>query len=385
MIVRTETNNSNQDVVHLLNSIPIPSTAKEAFFPVTEKDSSFTYSTLTDRMKYYNTPGVSIAYIKDYKLQWAQGFGVENIETNQSVTPLTIFEAASTTKFLNTVLILRLEEQGKLSLTENVNNYLHTWKIPENENTSIQPATLLSLLTHKAGLPPTNFSYDDRAYPTLVDVLNGSSPAANAGVEVRYTPGTRFEYSNLDHVVIQFMLEEMLSKSYSKIMKEELFVPLNMNHSYFPDDDYIKTASNLAFPHDEKGIVHVPEYHPSAYGQGWLLTTPSDLAHLAIDIMCSYKGESNRYLSPQSAALLFEHHGDLGDSILGIPISLGLGCFIYEKDEDFMFTHPGYNFPGSLSYFYGYPKTGNGGVVMINGANGEKLSYEIIHALNLIH
>jgi hypothetical protein len=101
--------------------------------------------------------------------------------------------------------------------------------------------------------------------------------------------------------------------------------------------------------------------------------------------MSAYRGDSDRYLSQKSVFSLFENHGDVGDSMIGIPLYHGLGCFIHQKGNEFMFTHPGYNIPGMLSYFYGYPQSGHGGVVMINGANGEKLAYEIIHALNLLY
>lgn len=370
-------------------SIPVPSTSKDAFFPETEQDKrvkrDVTYSTLKERMHYYHTPGVSIAYIRNYGLKWAGGFGVQKAGTEQKVTPTSIFEAASTTKFLNTILILRMVEQDTLSLSKDVNSYLSSWKIPENEFTSLQPVTLTSLLTHTAGLPPTNFNWVEGSEPTLIDVLNGRSPALNAAVQVRYTPGTRYEYSNLSHVVIQFLLEEMFHKSYAAIMAEKVFQPLEMSHSYYPSQIPAELSNSVAFPHDQDGALHMPCYHPSALAQGGLLTTPSDLARVAIDVMSAYMGDSNRYLSQESISLLFENHGDLGDRMIGIPIYHGLGCFVHQKGNEFMFTHPGYNIPGMLSYFYGYPKSGHGGVVMINGANGEKLAYEIIHALNLLN
>ena len=370
-------------------SIPVPSTSKDAFFPRTdingEIEHGVAYSTLKERMKYYHAPGVSIAYIWDYEIQWASGFGIEKAGSEREVTPTTIFEAASTTKLLNTVLILRLVEQGLLSLSENVNNYLSSWKIPENEFTRSQPVTLTTLLTHTAGLPPTNFGWEDRSSPTLLDVLNGHSPAINAPVRVRYTPGSRYEYSNLSHIVIQFLLEEAFHKPYPEIMNERVFQPLRMIHSYYPNHEHAGPDHSIAFPHDEEGTPRVPQHHPSALAQGGLLTTPTDLAQVAIDIMCAYKGESGRYLTQESVFLLFENHRDVGDTMIGIPLYQGLGCFIHQERNEFMFTHPGYNIPGMLSYFYGYPRSGHGGVVMINSANGERLAYEIIHGLNRLH
>jgi len=370
-------------------SIPVPSTSKDAFFPKRDLDRKIehgvAYSTLKDRMKYYRAPGVSIASIWDYKIQWASGFGVERADSEREISPTTIFEAASTTKLLNTILILRSVEEGLLSLSEDVNNYLFSWKIPENEFTCSHPVTLTALLTHTAGFPQTNCGWEDGSSPTLLDVLNGQSPAMNAPVQVRYTPGSHYEYSNLSHVVIQLLLEEVFHKPYPEIMNEKVFQPLNMVHSYYPSHGHAGSDDSKAFPHDKEGAPHVPNYHPSALAQGGLLTTPTDLAQVAIDVMCAYKGEPDRYLSQKSVFSMLENYGDLGDAMIGIPLYHGLGCFIHREGNEFMFTHPGYNIPGMLSYLYGYPRSGRGGVVMINGANGEKLAYEIIHGLNRLH
>jgi len=390
MEMSKECHRSHDDfITEFEKSIPVPSTSKDAFFPEIgpEKEHriGFAYSTLNERMLFYHTPGVSLAYIQDYEIKWARGFGIEKVGSEREVTQTTIFEAASTTKFLNALLILRLVEQGYLSLTEDVNSYLSSWKIPDNEFTRLHPVTLMTLLTHTAGLPPTNFNWKEGTRPTLLDVLKGQFPAINASVEVRYTPGTRYEYSNLSHIVIQFLLEEIFHNPYPEIMNDKIFRPLHMTHSYFPDQNRTGPEDSVAFPHDREGKMHTPIHHPSALAQGGLLTTPTDLAKVAIDIMCSYKGEPDRYLTQKSVFILFENRGYLGDKMIGIPLYQGLGCFVHERGNDFMFTHPGYNIPGMLSYFYGYPKSGRGGVVMINGENGEKLAYEIIQALNRLH
>jgi CubicO group peptidase (beta-lactamase class C family) len=385
MAMSKEGHGLDQDIItEFETSIPVPSTSKDAFFPEIEKkpEQQIMYVTLSERMKFYHTPGVSIACIWDYDIQWAGGFGIEKANSEREVTPTTIFEAASTTKFLNAILVLRLVEQGLLNLTEDVNSYHSSWKIPDNGFTRLRPVTLMTLLTHTAGLPPTNFNWKKGTKPTLLDVLKGQFPAINASVEVRYTPGTRYEYSNLSHVIIQFLLEEIFHKAYPEIMNEKVFQPLRMTHSYFPGQDRIGQNDSVAFPHDKEGKMHPPIHHPSALAQGGLLTTPTDLAKVAVDIMRAYKGEADRYLTQKSVFTLFENHGDLGDKMIGIPLYHGLGCFVHQRGNEFMFTHPGYNIPGMLSYFYGYPKSGRGGVIMINGEYGERLAYEVIHALN---
>ncbi len=110
--------------------------------------------TLHDRMAHYNTPGVSIAVINNYELEWAKGYGTMDNNTVGPVTTETIFEAASTSKFVTAVLVLNFVQKGLIDLDKDVNDYLKSWQIPENDFTQVEKVTIRRLLTHKAGLPP---------------------------------------------------------------------------------------------------------------------------------------------------------------------------------------------------------------------------------------
>lgn len=73
---------------------------------------------------------VSIAVIKDYKVEWSKAYGFADIAENRKATPQTLFQAASISKTINSLGILNLVEQGKLGLDDDINNYLKTWKFP---------------------------------------------------------------------------------------------------------------------------------------------------------------------------------------------------------------------------------------------------------------
>jgi len=94
--------------------------------------------TIQERMKFYKVPGVSIAVINDFKVEWARGYGVKDIETNEPVTTETLFQAASISKPVTAMTALKRVEQGKISLDQNVNDKLTSWKLlitnsPRNE------------------------------------------------------------------------------------------------------------------------------------------------------------------------------------------------------------------------------------------------------------
>lgn len=148
-------------------------------------------------MKKFEVPGLSIAVIDHFQVVWAKGYGVIGPDSQAPVTPKTLFQAGSISKPVAAAAALHLGEQGKLSLDENVNEKLKTWKVPDNEFTQAEKVTLRRLLSHTAGLTVHGFpGYDvDAPLPTLVQILNGEKPANTAPVRVDIVPGRKFRYS----------------------------------------------------------------------------------------------------------------------------------------------------------------------------------------------
>jgi hypothetical protein len=82
------------------------------------------------------------------------------------------------------------------------------------------------------------------------------------------------------------------------------------------------------------------------------------------------------------ARLMFTKAVDLDPSVFGLPLSEGLGVFLYGEGDDLVFLHPGGNSPGMNCMLIAYPRTGRGAVVMTNGERGELLFMEIVAAIN---
>lgn len=91
--------------------------------------------TIAERLQFYKVPGVSVAVIVDGKVEWARGFGTSSAEAGKPVDAETLFQAASISKHVAALVALHLVDEGKLSLDEDVNRKLRTWKVPENEFT----------------------------------------------------------------------------------------------------------------------------------------------------------------------------------------------------------------------------------------------------------
>ena len=130
------------------------------------------------RMKETHIMGLSIAVIKDYKIQWAKGYGWADVESKRRVDANTRFQAASISKSLNSMGQLKLIQQGKIDGEADINNYLKSWKFPYDSLTGTKKINLFQLLSHTAGLDIHGFPGYERtaAMPTLPQILNGEKP-----------------------------------------------------------------------------------------------------------------------------------------------------------------------------------------------------------------
>src|SRR6266542_692513 len=154
--------------------------------------------TLQELMERFGVPGVSISIIKDFQIYWSKVYGQADVTTKSPVRSDTMFQAASISKPVTAFAVMRLVDAGKLSLDEDVNRYLKSWKLPENEFTRGRPVTLRALLSHTSG---TGDGFGFPGYqpsaerPSLVQILNGEKPSNVGPVFWERPPFTAFKYS----------------------------------------------------------------------------------------------------------------------------------------------------------------------------------------------
>lgn len=341
------------------------------------------FETLAERMAHYRVPGVSIAVVDGNEIEWARAYGAAKTGGDNAVTTETLFEAASTTKLIVSAIALHYVEQGLLDLDADVNEKLRSWHVPENPFTDARPVTLRLLLTHQAGLnrPDGGFSWADGSVPTLLQTLDGAAPAENDPAAIEYEPGSKWQYSNFGYLVIQQLLEDVIGEPFAAIARRVVFEPLGMSSSTFelPLDPEMKART--ATPHDAEGIPREHDLHPRAVANGGLMTTPTDLAIFANELMLAYRGDSNRILSRSMTREMLRRGLELDPALLGVPLGEGLGVLLFGTGDDFYFLHPGDNLPGATSWLLACPARGKGMVIMTNGAMGNLLALEISAAL----
>jgi CubicO group peptidase (beta-lactamase class C family) len=326
---------------------------------------------LADRMTALHVPGVSIAVIHDGKIEWARGFGVTRIG-GPAVTADTLFQAASISKPLTAMAVLRLVQSGKLSFDADVNQYLKTWKVPENSFTEQTKVTLRELLTHTAGLTVHGFAgyASDAAVPALVQVLNGEKPANSAPIRVDTKPGTISRYSGGGYVVVQQLLQDVTGEPFPKLMHDTVLAPIGMTRSTYEQPLPKGRLAETATPYRQDGqpVPGGPHVYPEMAPAG-LWTTPSDLARYAIEVQKSLAGAADRVLS-----------GAMVRQMLTPGLNRqGLGPQVGGSAKRPFFTHGGAN-EGYRCNLVAY-NDGDGAAIMTNSDSGGQLASEILRTV----
>ena len=328
---------------------------------------------IADRMAHYKVPGVSVALINNGEIEWTRGFGVVEAGGNKPVTADTLFQAASISKPVAAMGALSLVEKGKLSLDEDINLKLKSWKVPDNEFTREQKVTLRALLNHSAGMTGHGF----RGYaagepvPSVPDVLDGRKPANSPPVRVDMKPGTKWRYSGGGITVAQLLVMDVTGQPFPEFMKETVLDKLAMNQSTYEQPLPADRAAHAAVAHERTGEPVNGRWHtyPEMAAAG-LWTTPSDLARFAIEIQNSVAGKSNKVLSK---AMTLE--------MLKPQLSkYGLGIEVRGEGRAASLGHGGAN-NGFRCQMFAYRETGQGAVVMTNGEAGDPLIDEIMRSI----
>ncbi len=280
-----------------------------------------------DLMKAFHDPALTVAVIDGYKIVWAKAYGVTDYKSKSPVTTKTLFQAGSISKPVAATGMMLLVQQGKLSLDEDVNMKLKTWKVPENEFTKEQKVTLRRLASHTAGLTVHGFpGYDvDEKIPTLVEILNGTKPPANTDeIRVDFVPGTKWRYSGGGVTIEQLLMMDVTAKPFPALMKELVLDKEGMMDSSYeqplPAAWQARTATGTY--RDGKPVHGNWHIYPEMAAAG-LWTTPTDLAKFAIDIALSRQGKSNKVLSQKTVDEMLTHPPSAPDFGIGFAVSTG--------------------------------------------------------------
>ncbi|MEO7989796.1 MAG: serine hydrolase domain-containing protein [Chryseolinea sp.] len=224
---------------------------------------------------HYNaeTPGVSVAVVKDGKIVFTKGYGRANLEYGIPNTPQTVFQIASVSKQFTAFAIYLLEKQGKLSFEDDIRKYIP--ELPQYGKT----IKIKYLLAHTSGLR------DQAALLALAgwqveDVITTDQilKVALKQKELNFETGTTFGYSNTGYTLLAKIAERITGQSFADFTRKNIFEPLGMTNTQIYDD-YHAIVKNRAHSYEKRNDAYVKvELNCSNAGPSGVLTTVEDMA-----------------------------------------------------------------------------------------------------------
>lgn len=225
------------------------------------------------------TPGASVAVVRDGAVVYQRGYGRANLEYDLPITPSTVFLIASVSKQFTAFAIAMLADQGRLSLDDDVRQYVP--ELPDYGKT----ITIRHLVHHTSGLRD-EFGLLAMAGYHMDDVITKETilGLAYRQKELNFDPGEEYLYCNTGYTLLAEIVERVTGTSFRAWTTEHLFEPLGMTYTHFRDD-YQSLLKNRAqgYYKDDEGGYKMQVVNYASVGASGLYTTVEDLARWVLN------------------------------------------------------------------------------------------------------
>ncbi len=305
-------------------------------------------------------PGAAIALIESGRVVHLKGYGVAD-KSGRLVSAQTPFQLASITKGFTALLMVQLEQEGKLSLTDPITKFI-PWFTTSIEGQA-NNISLRNLLQHNSGFSTavgnltqnTRYRGDDATELSVKKLLNTKLVAE---------PGAEYQYSNANYHIASHIIELLEQKPFEQVMAERVFRPLKMSQSYVqlpPYDTGIEPEA-VGFPH---WFGHPVERSFTLgrmkMGDGGVVASAEDLANYIM----AMQNAGSPVVSPEMKANLLDHQQNSG-------VAYALGWEIFTVDDRVIYGHGGAN--GGFSTWFGFTepsddRNGLGIVILTNSSS----------------
>lgn len=318
-------------------------------------------------LKQTGTPGAAVVLVSDGRVEWVAGLGLADVAANRPMTAQTRMRLGSVSKEFVALAALKLQEQGKLRLTDTVQQWVPGCPL-DNPWSATDPVRLEHLLEHTAGLPEMDtkeYAHSDPKPATMAEAL-AFDPANR---RVRWRPGSRYAYSNYGTQLAAAVVEKAAGRRFEDYVRDEIFLPLGMN-----------TAGHLLTPEFEPltaktyrpGGRVVPYSHILYRAAGAVSASAEDMANYLRFHLGRGSLDGRRILSPESMDRL-----EVPRTLPAVRAGVTTGYGLFNGSG---FTKTGYEahghageVDGALAVMGYIPELGIGRVIMINAANHQAM------------
>jgi CubicO group peptidase (beta-lactamase class C family) len=287
--------------------------------PTTKQESAEVDKVFADLQK-PGSPGCAVAVLRDGKIIDSRGYGLASVELNAPITPETVFDIGSTSKQFTAASILLLEQQGKLSINDDVRKYIP--ELPDYRQSTAHPITILNLLNHTSGL---------RDYLSLLQFSGASIDSVTTEEDalaliirqkaLNFPSGSAWTYSNTGYFLLSVIVKRVSGMTLREFASRNIFQPLGMTHTNFRDDHTMLIPNRaLAYDPGEKAGYKLDVSYYEQLGDGAVHTSVEDMA----------KWDENFYSAKVGGKSLVARMQEPRQLNSGKKLDYAMGLFIQE-------------------------------------------------------
>ncbi|SHF89126.1 serine hydrolase domain-containing protein [Streptoalloteichus hindustanus] len=329
-------------------------------------------TSLDDELRRLKVPGLSVGIVKHGRLVCTGVAGQADVRENRPVTPDTLFIQASVTKTVTATALMRLHDQGKFRLDDDINNYL---PFPvRNPNCRQKPITFRQLLTHTSsikdfpdmGLLPTEQLLPQDSDIPLTDYLKSWLTPEGRNYDAgevfhKDCPGEDYDYSNMGFVLAGELAQRIGGKGLDDLAREEIFTPLGMKETSYFRRSLDQNRMAMPFDRTSSGFQALGHYGEPNWPDGMLRTSVPQLARFLLMFMGDGEYDGRRILSASTVAEMRK--------VQFPKLSKEQGLAWYYRNFEgrrHVLGHVGEDH-GASSYMFFDPNDGSGVILLANG------------------
>ncbi len=206
--------------------------------------------------------GLSLAVVKDGRAVVNKGYGWANVELNVAANSETVFRLASISKQFFTTAIMKLQEEGKLS----VDDYVHRF-FPDAPETW-RPIQIKHLMSHSSGLKREAPAYDNFKMLSDLEIIKSAYP-----LPMDYKTGEKYQYCNLGYYILAEIITQVSKQPWQEYIRQQLFVPAGMNNTYMTDFNAVIPNRASGYMYEKDNLRNATAMFAVRPSGGFLSTT----------------------------------------------------------------------------------------------------------------
>ncbi len=309
------------------------------------------------------SPGVALMIIEDQKIVFRKGYGLSNLNKNTPILATSNFNLASLSKIFTALAIAVLENEKRLNVTDNLNEYF------SDISEKYSDIKIAHLIHHISGLP----NYAKRHWEQQEVITNKQIIAYLKNDELNFVPGEQFEYNDTGYILLAAVIEKITAMSYSDFLTTTLLLPFGMKNTVVNIQNSVEVVERVLgyseWPFFELNDVRS---YDLVYGDGAIYSSLDDFYHFIIEI------DNSKFLSSEIKNKLFS----CGSNNNGKPIPYGYGWFIGSLKQLTTRYHSG-EWIGFRNHIVNFPEKKLWIVVLANssGTRADEIAIRVANEL----